>query len=250
MTRIETSMPAQGRGRFEADAGSRMYRALLNVAHHGCPNSDVTRAFPDVRLKSISGARTEAAYKKQLLRIESDTSSIDEFTAQYRDHELVESLTVFPHSGTDQVAHLSTAIDYTELASVSSVLTEHGAYRGHSTIAVRGGEKWWLFFESHDVLSSIITELQSQGSDVDVLRKEEMNLSDHQNPQSPLNELTSRQREVFFVAVEHDYFSLDEDVTLEELAAELDLSTSSVWEHLSRAKEKILSSVASDAMSE
>lgn len=241
-------MTVSGRLQTNTDGEPQMYRAFINVAHHGCPNSDVTREFPDIRLKSISGARTEAACKKQLLKIKSETTAIEEFAEQYRAHDIVEELTVFPHRDTDKVAHLSTAIDYTDLASVSSILSEHGAYRGHSTLATKGGEKWWLFFEAHDVLGDVITELQAQGSDVDVLRKEEISLYDHQNPQSPLNELTPRQREVFFVALDYDYFSLDEDVTLEELAAELDLSTSSVWEHLSRAKEKILKSVANDTM--
>lgn len=241
-------MHAGGSVRPNEDVGAQMYRALLNVAHHGCPNSDVTREFPDVRIKSISGARTETAFKKQLLKVETGSTPLDEFVDQYRDHDIVEDLTVFPHHDTDNVAHLSTSIDYTKLASVSSILARHGAYRGHSTMAMRGNEKWWLFFEAHDVLGNVITDLQSQGSNVEVLSKEKLSLHNHQNPQSPLTDLTARQREVFFLAMEHDYFSLDADVTLEELAAELDLSTSSVWEHLSRAKEKILVSVANDAL--
>lgn len=224
----------------------QIYRAFLNIAHHGCPNSDVTEVYPEARIESVSDAHVEEAHKKQLLRLETERVSVGQFVSTYEDHELVTDVTVYPHTGSEHVAHLSTTINYVPLTSVSQILADHGAYRGHGATASNGSEKWWVFFESHETLSEIIDDLEAEGSDVEIRRKERVTLQSEQSPQSPLTELSPRQRETLLIAQELGYFGPDGDATLEDIAAELDLSTSSVWEHLSKAIEQVIGQVTSN----
>jgi predicted DNA binding protein len=224
----------------------QIFRAALDIAQHGCPNSDVTEVYPAARIESVSDAHVEEAQKKQLLRLETERVSVDQFVSTYDDHELVTDVAVYPHVGSERVAHLSTTIDYTPLTSVSQILADHGAYRGHGATASNGSEKWWVFFECHETLSEIIDDLEAEGSDVRIRRKEQVTLQSEQSPQSPLTELSPRQRETLLVAQELGYFGPNDGATLEDIAAELDLSTSSVWEHLSKATEQVINEVTAN----
>jgi len=224
----------------------RMHRVVLYVSHHGCPNTDLTKRYPDVRVDSISGAYTQDNRKKQLLKIESETSSLGEFVEAYRDHARVVEAKLYPHENTDSVAHISTVIEYDDLRSVSDILSSQGVYCGSSATALGGSERWRTYFECHGDIGSVVEALESAGNDVRIEAKQAIQIESHQTPRSSLDGLTPRQREVFLTAMEQEYFAMNSDADLESLAEALDLSTSAVWEHLSRAKHKILSSVASD----
>lgn len=245
MSESTSSSGASASDEEDPDHG-RMHRVVLYVDHHGCPNTDLTRRFRDVRIESISGAYTEENRKKQLLKLETETTPIDEFVDAYREHERVVEAELYPHENTDAVAHLSTVIEYDDLRSISDILSSRGVYRGSTATALAGSERWRTYFESHADIGVVVEALESAGNDVTIKAKREIELVRQQTPRSSLSNLTSRQREVFLTAIANDYFALGSDANLELIADELDLSTSAVWEHLSRAKYKILNSVASD----
>jgi predicted DNA binding protein len=52
---------------------------------------------------------------------------------------------------------------------------------------------------------------------------------------------------VVVAAVERGYFGPNSNVTLDDIAEEMGLSTSSVWEHLSKAKKQVFADVVPDA---
>jgi len=58
--------------------------------------------------------------------------------------------------------------------------------------------------------------------------------------------LSPRQRETLLVAQELGYFGPNDGATLEDIAAGLDLSTSSVGEHLSKATEQVIDEVTAN----
>jgi len=56
----------------------------------------------------------------------------------------------------------------------------------------------------------------------------------------PLSQLSPRQREIFQLARRRGYYKQPKTVTAGNLAAELDITTSTLHEHLHRAEEKLL----------
>lgn len=88
---------------------------------------------------------------------------------------------------------------------------------------------------THEDISDRIADYeQSRGSVV--LRS----LANYEGPAEPLDALSDRQYEVLVTAFDLGYFAVPRDATTEEIAAELDLSPSTVREHLQRAQRNVL----------
>jgi len=60
-----------------------------------------------------------------------------------------------------------------------------------------------------------------------------------------LEDLTDRQREVLAAAIELGYYDHSDDAGVEDVAEALDLGSTTVWEHLSRAESKVMRGLAS-----
>lgn len=58
-----------------------------------------------------------------------------------------------------------------------------------------------------------------------------------------ISKLTARQREVFEAAIDAGYYEIPREVTQEDLAAELDVSVSTVDEHLRKTEAKVISAL-------
>lgn len=230
----------------ERDAGNRMHHAVLRVDHYGCPNTDLTKEYTDVCIDSVSGAYTDDDRKKQLLKVTTETSLLDEFIDAYRAHERVIKAEHYPHQNTEDIAHLSTVINYDGLKSISKILANHGVYRGATAKAIAGSERWQAYFDSHADIGAVVEAIEEEGNNVTIEQKQTVELKNDQTHKSPLSNLTPRQREVFLTAIDHEYFAMNSDANLDSLADDLDLSTSAVWEHLTRSKHKILTAVAED----
>lgn len=227
-------------------APNEMHHAVLYIEHDGCPNTDLTRRYRDVRIQSDSSAHTEDDQRKQLLRIETEGTDLESFVSDYCEHDRVEEATFYPHADSERVAHLTPVINYAGGASISDTLTSHGVYYDPTPIAYNGRERWRIYFESHTELGEILDIIEANDNRVQIRQKKVLNFDGNQGPNSAVADLTARQREVFLAAMAHDYFHIDSDTTLEAVADEVDLSTSAVWEHLTRAKQKILAHVAAD----
>lgn len=91
---------------------------------------------------------------------------------------------------------------------------------------------------SQDDISDRVAEYEQSGSEV-LLRS----IGDYQGPEGPLDALTARQREVLATAFELGYFVVPGEVTTEDVAVELDLSPSTVREHLTRAQYNVLAAL-------
>lgn len=68
-------------------------------------------------------------------------------------------------------------------------------------------------------------------------------LGTYEGPNEALDALTERQREVLEVARDLGYFEVPRAVTTEEMAAELEVSPSTVREHLQRAQRNVVYAV-------
>jgi predicted DNA binding protein len=87
-----------------------------------------------------------------------------------------------------------------------------------------------------EAIAGTLDEYESEGVSPD-LRK----LGEYRGRADPLDELTDRQREVVRTAFRMGYYEVPRKVSNEEIAAELDLDSSTVAEHLQRAERNLLS---------
>jgi DNA-binding CsgD family transcriptional regulator len=91
---------------------------------------------------------------------------------------------------------------------------------------------------SQAAITETITAYENAGATVSL-----ETLRDYQHREQPLDALTSRQREVLEIAYDMGYFDVPRSASTETVAAELDLDTSTVSEHLQRAERNLLSTV-------
>jgi DNA-binding CsgD family transcriptional regulator len=91
---------------------------------------------------------------------------------------------------------------------------------------------------SHEAITDTISAYENAGATVSL-----ETLRDYEHREEPLDALTPRQREVLEIAYEMGYFDVPRSASTEAVAAELDLDTSTVSEHLQRAERNLLSTV-------
>lgn len=91
-----------------------------------------------------------------------------------------------------------------------------------------------------DAIADTVAEYEAAGAEVQLQA-----LQDVGRRRRPLDALTARQREVMEVALDTGYFDVPRDASTAEVAAELDLDSSTVAEHIQRAQRNLVSSVFS-----
>lgn len=113
------------------------------------------------------------------------------------------------------------------------------------TIDVRDGAFTFDVAGPQDAIADTIAEYRAAGADVCLEA-----LGEFDPGSEPLDALTARQQEVMEVAFDLGYFDVPRDASTEEVAAELDLDTSTVSEHLQRAERNLLSQLFSPSAAE
>lgn len=108
------------------------------------------------------------------------------------------------------------------------------------TIEVSDGGFTFDVAGPQDAIAETIAEYERAGADVAL-----QTLRDYEYTPEPVQALTDRQQEVLAVAYEEGYFDVPRGATTEDVAAELDLDSSTVSEHLTRAQHNLLSGMLS-----
>jgi DNA-binding CsgD family transcriptional regulator len=88
---------------------------------------------------------------------------------------------------------------------------------------------------SQEALSREVADIQSAGANV-VLRR----LGDYSGPNSMLDSLTDRQREVLETARDVGYYEVPRRTTIDAIADRLDIDSSTASEHLQRAERHLV----------
>lgn len=89
----------------------------------------------------------------------------------------------------------------------------------------------------HDALSDRVSDYE------DIARVRLRSLGAYEGPSEALDAMTERQREVLEIARDLGYFEVPRAVTTEEIAAELEVSPSTLREHLQRAQRNVVYAV-------
>lgn len=90
----------------------------------------------------------------------------------------------------------------------------------------------------HEAISGQLSEYEEAGVSPTLRR-----IGGYDGPNYPLDDLTTRQREVIQTAWEMGYYEVPKEVSAEEIAAELNLDSSTVNEHLQRAERNLLEQI-------
>jgi hypothetical protein len=87
----------------------------------------------------------------------------------------------------------------------------------------------------HEAISGQLSEYEEAGVSPTLRR-----IGGYEGTDYPLDDLTSRQREVIETAWEMGYYEVPKEVSADDIAAELHLDSSTVNEHLQRAERNLL----------
>lgn len=222
-----------------------MREAILRIRHNGAPESDISASYPSVRLRSVSSMTGSADRRRRLIEVAGPPVEIAAFLDEFGDAEPV--LEVEPVSPLEiSPVLVSLTFNSRQWDSISEQFREFGVHYRTGTTIVAGWERWTIYFEDETTLREVIEHLEKAGNDVDLIRNvslKEMSSASQLELSSLISSLTERQREVLVTAISAGYYQTGSDPTIETIAAELDLSPSTTWEHLQRAEQKVMNEV-------
>ncbi len=121
---------------------------------------------------------------------------------------------------------------------LSSILNSLGVVDGYlfPPLAVRDGKIRVSFLGNSKQVSKFIEKVESTGMSYKVMLLTDANFG----PDSPLNQLTVRQREVILTAYRLGYYDIPRRVNSDQLAEKLKIGNSTLVEHLRKAERRLL----------
>lgn len=224
-----------------------MREILIAVRHFGCPVSDTSAAYPEVYIQNLSKGKLADGRSKRLFCIRGEPEEIVAFIDEFRDHSAVKRLERITGDEESSIAYFSSEIEYdSENPSILSRIHSKGCFQ-HTTVSVKHGmEHWKVYTEGMEAIHELVSELEALGNDITLYRSTNMDsLEETQSFDFAtfLTDLTPRQQAAFETALSLGYYDSSSDVTTEDVAAELDVHQSTVWEHLKKAENTILTTV-------
>jgi hypothetical protein len=228
--------------------GRETTRLTLEVWHPNCWTLDAT-AHTD------AGLVAHTVYNTQDERVRGHFSAygdsmrvVDNLVRRTRESHLTDSVVVLNkrHDFSRQTSHLGNTskelfVEYDPENSMSDALLDNG-FVHDAPVRIRDGREYWPVFvaEDRDTVKERIERLREEkDASIDVTKI--TSDPDYGGSLSRnMDRLSERQREIFELACEHDYYSWPRQTTTRELAAELDITKTTLLEHLRKAEAKLL----------
>jgi len=219
-----------------------MREVTLRIRHNGQPECVVSERYPSVTMRSISSMTGRKTERKRIIEVSGDPNEVEAFIDDFRDGDPIIAADPVTPRGEPTVL---VAITFNAEAwdSIGEQFAELGLHFRTGTVISGGWERWALYLEADDDLSEIIRAVEDEGNDVELSRQVEM---DEIEPSSrfetvgALHELTQRQREALAAAIKAGYYGHEKEAGVEDVANELDIGTTTAWEHLARAEGKVM----------
>jgi predicted DNA binding protein len=224
-----------------------MREATLRVRHHGEPESDVSADHPDLTIKSVSSMTGSAAERKRIIEISGPAASIEAFLADFTATDAVLDASLLTPLDVPRVL-VDITYDSYRWDSISQRLADMGVHYRTGTTITAGWERWTLYLDADDDLQGIIDSLERAGNETDLVRSvelDEVNEREQLELSPVVDELTRRQAEVLGTAIELGYYQHRTDTSIEDIAAAVDIASTTAWEHLARAESKVMTAVGS-----
>ena len=219
-----------------------MREVTLRIRHRGEPECEVSARYPDVTLRSVSSMTGRGTKRKRINELRGPSDEIAGFLSEFRESDAV--LKAEPLSPLENGrVYVAIVVDAEEWDSISDRLADMGIHHRTGTTIKAGIETWTLYLDPDEDLSSVMRSLERGGNDVELVRN--VSLSEVDRPPQLemtrfLEDLTRRQREVLATAIEMGYYDHGGSVGVADVAEKLELGSTTVWEHLSRAESKVM----------
>lgn len=182
--------------------------------------------------------------RKRIIEISGPVASMEAFLAEFREADAV--LSAEPLTPLD-APNVFVALAYSadRWDSIGQRLTDMGVHYRVGTTITAGWERWTLYLDGSDDVDGIRRSLEAGGNDVRLVR--DVDLGDVEG-RSQLEfsrvlyeDLTPRQREVLAAAIDLGYY--EKETSIEDIGDTLAIASSTAWEHLVRAEEKVMAEV-------
>lgn len=176
------------------------------------------------------------------------TDELDAFVREIRASPLTDSVwEVAQHQATEAStlgkanATRGLLVRYDHEDSINDALISRG-FIPDEPVRITDGTEYWavVIHEDRDVVTERLDEIRREREatvTVEVMRSLEKGVMDGMFRN---DRLSKRQREVFELAQEKEYYTWPREISAGELAAELDISEATLLEHLRKAEAKLL----------
>lgn len=121
---------------------------------------------------------------------------------------------------------------------LSSVLNAVGVDEGYlfPPLEIRDGKIRLSFLGNEQQIRTFLEKMTEKGIRYKVIRLTHADFS----PNSPLNQLTEKQREILVAAHKLGYYDIPRKITSEQLAKKLGIGDSTLVEHLRKAEQRLI----------
>jgi predicted DNA binding protein len=224
-----------------------MREVTFRIHHAGEPECEVSARHPEVRYRSVSSMTGSGAERKRIAELTGPPAEIESFVAEFREFDMVTAAEpLAPIDGPHAYVALTIDVSAADWEGIGERFSRMGIhYRAGTTIS-GGVERWTAYLDDDADLSAVRAELERGGNEVELARNVELSAIER-SPRLPasglLDGLTDRQREVLATAIAAGYYDHGGGVGVEEVAAELGLGSTTVWEHLSRAEATLMNAL-------
>jgi predicted DNA binding protein len=219
-----------------------MREVTLLIRHHGEPESDVSVNYPDITLRSRSSMTGRTSNRKRIIEVSGDPEVIPEFLAEFEAADPI--LGLEPLSPVDRSrVYVAMTYDAYQWDSISERLSDMEVHYRNGTTITGGWERWTLYLEDDENIGDIRRSLEAAGNETELVRTvelSELNAPAQLDLFDFVQELTPRQREVLTLAIKEGYYQRNRDTSVEDLAEEVGVASTTAWEHLKRAEEKVM----------
>ena len=203
---------------------------------HGIYNTSAPEI--DESMKSVKGLFT--VYGDDTTEVEALIETVEDSPFTESVVELKNRYGYNPYPSTPGNTTRELFIEYDPTLSMSEYLVSRGFLRTKPMRIHDGREYWSVFFhgtreEAESVLDGARAEMDAE---IDVTSIRSSSASDDRMHR--IEGLSERQREVFEHARERGYYEWPREVSTRELAGDLDLSKTTLLEHLRKAESKLL----------
>ncbi|GAA0206858.1 helix-turn-helix domain-containing protein [Halobacterium noricense] len=226
------------------DTGVRPMREVaLKIKHVGQPETAASERYPDVTMRSVSSMTGRERERKRIVEVTGDPEDVTGFIAEYAAGDPVITAEPITPIG-EPTVFVAVTIEVPAWDSITELFAELGLHYRMGTVITGGYERWTLYLDHDDDLGAVIDAIEARGNEVELVRQLEMHEVDHAprfETAGVLHDLTPRQREALAAAIGAGYYGHQKDAGVEDVAAELGVSTTTAWEHLARAEGKVMS---------